>query len=118
MSLIAVVDDLFFAARIRETARQIGVDIEFVPAGKLADRAEGGGIKAVILDLSAGSAMDSLRTLKNEPATASTPVVGFASHVAAETIAEAREAGCDQVLARSAFTRRLPDLLRSLSGQV
>jgi len=48
--------------------------------------------------------------------TGSAPVLGFASHVAAETIAAARGAGCDEVLARSAFTRRLPELLRKLAS--
>jgi CheY-like chemotaxis protein len=116
LRLIAVVDDLFFAARIRETARQIGVDLDVVPAARAKDRAAQGGVGAVILDLSAPSALDVLRALKADPVTGSAPVLGFASHVAAETIAAARGAGCDEVLARSAFTRRLPELLRKLAS--
>ncbi len=116
MGLIAVVDDVFFAARIRETARQVKVEVELVPAAKLRARAARGGVDAVILDLGAASALDSLRALRGDPATAPAPVVGFASHVATETIASARAAGCDQVLARSAFTRQLPDLLRRLTA--
>jgi CheY-like chemotaxis protein len=115
LSLIAVVDDLFFAVRIRETARQAGVHIDVVPAAKFSDKAADGA-DAVILDLSAPRAIDVLRSLKNNPATASARVVGYASHVATGTIATARAAGCDQVLARSAFTRQLPDLLRALAG--
>ena len=114
MSLIAVVDDLFFAARIRETARQVNVEVELTPTAHLADRLVRGAIDAVILDLGGPSALDSLRTLKTNPATASTHVVGYVSHVATETIQAARAGGCDEVLARSAFTRQLPDLLRRL----
>jgi hypothetical protein len=36
--------------------------------------------------------------------------VGFASHVDADTIAAAEAAGCDEVLPRSRFFRRLPEL--------
>ena len=114
MGVIAVVDDLFFAARIRETARQLNLEVELTPAARLKDRIARSAIEAVILDLGAPSALDSLRTLKTNPATASAHVVGYASHVASETIGAARAAGCDEVLARSAFTRQLPDLLRRL----
>lgn len=114
MSLIAVVDDLFFAARIRETARQLNLEVELTPAARLEDRLAQGRVGAVILDLGAPSALDSLRMLKSNPATASAHVVGYTSHVATETIGAARAAGCDEVLARSAFTRQLPDLLRRL----
>lgn len=117
MSVIAVVDDLFFATRIRETARQIGVEIELVPFVQLRERVARGAVNAVILDLSAAPALDALRMLKADAATASAQVAGFASHVAIETIAAARAAGCDQVLARSAFTRQLPELLRRLASE-
>lgn len=40
------------------------------------------------------------------------PVVGFVSHVDADTIAAAREAGITQVLARSRFVEVLPQLLK------
>jgi len=38
-------------------------------------------------------------------------VIGFGSHVDTDTLAAARAAGCDQVLARSAFFGRLGELL-------
>lgn len=39
-------------------------------------------------------------------------IVAFGSHVDAETLSAAREAGADRVLARSAFSARLAELLR------
>jgi hypothetical protein len=39
------------------------------------------------------------------------PVVGFASHVDDELIDAAREAGCREVLPRSRFFRRLPEIV-------
>jgi len=40
-------------------------------------------------------------------------VVGFVSHVQTETIAAARAAGIDEVMARSAFVARLATLLEN-----
>ena len=39
------------------------------------------------------------------------PTVGYASHVQTDVIDAARQAGVDEVLARSAFTARLPEIL-------
>ena len=50
--------------------------------------------------------------MKADPALASIPTVGFASHVQTEVIDAARRAGVDEVMARSAFTQRLPEILR------
>ena len=119
MALIAVVDDLFFAVKIRETARQIGVVVDVVGAAKfqasLRTHATEGSVEAVILDLNSAAALEVIRRLKGEEQTRSLPLVGFASHVAADVIAAARAAGCDQVLARSVFTKQLAELLRSLA---
>jgi CheY-like chemotaxis protein len=117
VSLIAAVDDLFFSTRIRETARQIGVHVEVVATTRLRACAAQGSVDAVILDLSATSALEILRALKADPQTSATPVIGYVSHVADETIAAARAAGCDRILARSAFTRQLPELLRELGAR-
>jgi hypothetical protein len=40
-------------------------------------------------------------------------VVAFLSHVQAELAAGARQAGADEVMARSAFVNQLPALLQS-----
>jgi hypothetical protein len=39
-------------------------------------------------------------------------VIGYLSHVQGELKQKAHEAGCDMVLARSAFSQNLPNLLR------
>lgn len=119
MAVIAVVDDLFFAVKISEAARQAGVAVEIVGAAKwqaaIDKRIAEGTLGAVILDLNSAAALDVIGALKRGAPTRSLPILGFVSHVAADAIAAARAAGCDQVLARSAFTKQLPDLLRSLS---
>lgn len=61
----------------------------------------------VVVDLSRPGVIDALPGI-----TART--VGFASHVDRETIDAARTAGCDDVLARSEFFRRVAELLGAL----
>lgn len=64
----------------------------------------------VDLGLRAADAVAAIRALK---ARAPLPrVVAFGSHVDGETLAAARAAGADRVLARSAFSAKLADLLR------
>ena len=118
MALIAVVDDLFFAARIRETARQVGVPIDIVPAAAVESRfarLQGASEStALIVDLNFSGAPGLIRKLKRGSKAGRFFIVGFVSHVASDLIGAAREAGCDQVMARSAFTKQLPELLQQL----
>ena len=51
-------------------------------------------------------------SMKEDPALASIPTVGYASHVQTDVINAARQAGVGEVLARSAFTIQLADILR------
>jgi CheY-like chemotaxis protein len=118
-TLLAVVDDLFFLSKIQQTAKLLGVTVEPVTPGELAKRAAQAPVRGVLLDLNhrSGSALDTLRAIKADAKVGRTPVVGFLSHVQADLAAAAREAGCDLVLARSAFSQKLPELLRDLGGR-
>jgi CheY-like chemotaxis protein len=115
LSVIAAVDDLFFSARIQETARLAGVALETVATGRLQERLALGAVNGVILDLSSPAALELVRALKARPQTRAIPLVGFVSHVAGDVVAAARKAGCDRVLARSAFTKELAELLPKLA---
>ena len=46
-----------------------------------------------------------------DPALAAIPTLGYASHVQTDVINAARQAGVGEVLARSAFTQQLGDIL-------
>ncbi|HKS96909.1 MAG TPA: response regulator [Terriglobia bacterium] len=112
--ILVVVDDLIFLAKIQQTAKLIGVAVEAVSPGQLEARLAQAPPRAVILDLNhrSGSALEVVRKLKSSDTTTAVPVVGFLSHVQGELAVAARAAGCDVVLARSAFTRDLPQLLK------
>jgi hypothetical protein len=51
--------------------------------------------------------------MKADPALEAITTLGYVSHVQTDTIAAARNAGIDQVLARSAFSERLGEILVS-----
>ncbi len=53
-----------------------------------------------------------VRALRTEPATAALPVTGFFSHVDIARRDAALAAGVDRALPRSAFTAKLPEILR------
>jgi CheY-like chemotaxis protein len=117
--ILAVVQDIFFLAKIQQTARQLGLTVESMAPEALQDRLVAGGAGAILLDLNhaSGKAVALLEALKNGPATRSIPVVAFLSHVQTDLAQAARAAGCDRVLARSAFSQQLPLLLRELSNK-
>jgi PleD family two-component response regulator len=68
----------------------------------------------VILDLNnpRTNPLGIVASMREDPALASIPTVGYASHVQTDVINAARQAGVGEVLARSAFTIQLADILR------
>lgn len=113
----ALLDDLFFQSRIEATAEAAGVRVLVSRTpDELIDRLDASGGAGVLVDLALGGAdpAAAIRALKQR---ADPPaVVAWGSHVDAAALDAARAAGADRVLARSAFTRRLPDLLLELAG--
>ena len=116
--ILAVVDDLLFLSKIQQTAQQVGVAVKSAQPADLPDLAIQDVPKALIIDLNhrSGKALEVLRTLKSDLKTKEIAVIGFVSHVQNDLIAAARDAGCDLVLARSAFVSQLPSLLQRFSG--
>lgn len=116
--ILAVVDDLFFLTKIQQTAQLLGVPVEQVDPQRLPERAAQSPVRAVIVDLNhrSGSAVEVLRRIKADPGMSQIPVLGFLSHVQTDLAAAARAAGCDVLLARSAFAKQLPELLRKFAA--
>ena len=112
--ILAILDDLMFTSKIKTAASQLDVSVTFARSSEAAlaemrTRAP----SLVIFDLN-NARVDPLGTLaamKRDPALAAIPTMGFASHVQVDVINAARQAGVDEVLARSAFTQRLAEIL-------
>src|SRR4029077_3732388 len=104
-----------FTSKIKTAAAQLGVPVSFARSRDAAlDEMRKSAPSLVILDLN-GQRTDPLGTvaeMKRNAPLASIPTVGFVSHVQADLIDAARKAGIDEVLARSAFTLRLGEILR------
>ncbi|PYX83536.1 MAG: response regulator [Acidobacteria bacterium] len=115
--IFAFVDDLFFLAKIQETARKLNVKVEFMKNEKdLAERMKENGEgppSLLIFDLNNASAkpLTIIPKLKAK-LKKGTSIIGFLSHVQGDLKQKAHEAGCDMVLPRSAFSQNLPQLLR------
>jgi hypothetical protein len=113
------IEDLFFQAKIMETARKLGVKVEFMKGGdkdsaaRLTELPEGELPKLVVFDLNNLNAkpMTLIPKLKAKLKKA-TSIIGFLNHLQGELKAKAIEAGCDAVMPRSAFSQSLPNLLR------
>jgi DNA-binding response OmpR family regulator len=106
--ILVLVRDLMFSGRILAEARAAGVSVKVIRDPAAVSSASSADPMLMIADLNLPGAIAAAADWRNR--TAGT-VVGFVSHVDAETIAQARDAGIDQVLARSRFVAILPDLL-------
>jgi hypothetical protein len=112
------IEDLFFLAKIQETARKLGVKVAFVKADKdivsrLADVPEGCRPSLIVFDLNnVGAKPLTLIPRLKSKMKRGTSVIGFLSHLQGDLKAKAMEAGCDMVMPRSAFSQNLPNLLR------
>jgi CheY-like chemotaxis protein len=115
--IFAFVDDLFFQAKIQETARKLNVKVEFTKTDKdLAERMHQNGEEKpslIIFDLNNANAkpLTLIPKLKAK-LKKGTSIIGFLSHVQGDLKQKAHEVGCDMVLPRSAFSQNLPQLLR------
>ena len=112
--IIAVVDDLFFASKIRGTAEQVGAVVSFPRKLEgLIEDARQTPPALIIFDLHAQrmDAVELARQLKSDERLRGIPLIGFFSHVQVELPQRAQGAGFDQVMPRSAFVNRLPELL-------
>ena len=113
--ILAVVDDLMFTSKIRTAAKQLGVSIVFARSsdGALTEmRKERPSLVIFDLNNPRTDPLGTVATMKQDGTLATIPTVGFVSHVETDLIARARQAGVDEVLARSTFTMQLADILR------
>ncbi len=116
---IALIDDLFFLAKVHETAKHTGITLETAATGELLLKAAAASPAALILvDLNAKrGALDAVERLcvPNSAANGTgnpRRVIAFLSHVQTDLADRARAAGCQDVMPRSKFTQNLAEILR------
>lgn len=106
--MLTVVRDLFFVAKIRETARLDGVAVQFVRTLEEVRAEAPAGARFALLDLTAGfdygailDALDAHRI----------PVLGFTTHALARQT-QPWHARCGRVVTKETLSQELPALLR------
>jgi len=114
--IVCAVDDLIFSIKILTAAKRLGVAIYFERSREnVLPVVREKQPSLVIFDLNSSrlAPMASIAAIKADPDLRDVKTLGYVSHVDSDTIAAARLAGVDQILARSAFTDRLGEILTS-----
>jgi hypothetical protein len=116
--IFCFIEDLFFQAKISETARKLGIKVDFLKGDKesvqrLLDLPDAERPTLLVFDLNNLNAkplvlIPKFRTKLKK----ATSIIGFLSHLQGDLKLKAVEAGCDTVMPRSAFSQSLPNLLR------
>ena len=108
--VVALMDDLFFQMKVAETAKHLGVDFKVAANADALQDLLAAPTRLLIVDLNARN--QPVATIQRVRATQKElPVVAFLSHVQTELAAQARAAGCSEVMPRSAFTQNLASII-------
>jgi len=121
--IFCFIEDLFFLVKIQETARKLGVKVEFIKGDKDAvariyDAPENEKPALLVFDLNNLNAkpMALIPKFKSK-FKKSVSIIGFLNHLQGDLKMKAIEAGCDVVMPRSAFSQSLPNLLRRYGSE-
>jgi|ERR1700722_6177634 PleD family two-component response regulator len=119
--ILAVVEDLLFTVKISDAAKRAGLEVEFVKSERdVIEKATNESPLLVILDLNfnAVQPLKLIAKMKSNGEMKQISVIGYLSHVQGELKQQAQEAGANIVMARSAFSQNLPQILKRHSGVV
>lgn len=118
-AILALVNDLYFAAKIGDTARYLGYPIEFTGSGPdFFDRLAHARPALIIADLTIGGVdiAEVLRELKEDPQQAAVPVLGYTTHADWKHTGPLHDK-CTKVVTKDTLSRSLPDLIRQTINQ-
>jgi PleD family two-component response regulator len=116
--VLAVLSDLFFSVKLTEAAKRAGMSLEFVKEPDVVLEKAKARPQLIVLDLNFESAdpLKLIETLKSSADTRGISLIGYLSHIQGELKQQAQEAGCDMVMARSAFSQNLTQIFKRHSG--
>jgi len=110
--VVAVVKDLFFVARIRETARTVGVPLDFARDAAALETALAARPRLVLLDLTGGFDYAALFAALERAGAGQRPaVLGYTTHALARET-QPWHARCARVVTKETLTQELASLLR------
>ena len=114
--ILCIVDDLLFSVKISTAAKALAVPVLFERSPDMVlPRIREKQPSLVIFDLNSAKLrpLETIAQIKADPALADIRTLGYVSHVQTDVINAARSAGIDEVLARSAFSEHLGQILSS-----
>ena len=117
--ILAVVDDLMFTVKISDAAKRVGLDVEFLKsAHDVVEKATHEKPLLIILDLNNNSVepLPLISKLKDDGELKNISIIGYLSHVQGELKQKAHEAGANIVMARSAISQNLQQILKRHAG--
>jgi len=112
--ILCAVDDLIFSIKISTAAKALGVHVFFErSAEQVVPRIREKMPSLVILDLNSTKLrpLEVIAQVKADATLREIPTLVYVSHVQTDVINAARQAGIDEVLARSAFAEQLGQIL-------
>jgi CheY-like chemotaxis protein len=118
--VLAIMSDLMFTVKVQDAAKRVNLPVTFVKTDH--DALEQARTKPdlIILDLNCVTVnpVELIQTLKADPESKGIYMISFISHVQGELKQAAQSAGCDMVLARSAFSQGIVQILQRYSGVI
>jgi PleD family two-component response regulator len=116
--VLAVVSDLFFSVKITEAAKRAGMALEFVKDPHDLMEKSKTRPTLIIFDLNFDGVnpLELIAKLKASAETKGISLLGYLSHIQGELKQAAQEAGCDMVMARSAFSQNMPLIFKRHAG--
>jgi CheY-like chemotaxis protein len=114
MKILAAIHDLMFSSKVNAAAR--GKSIEWLKRGtKVTEQVKASKPDVLLIDLASPQldAVNAIREIKSGEEKNVT-VIGYVDHTREDVIEAARAAGCDQVMSKGEFARRLPELLEGI----
>jgi PleD family two-component response regulator len=118
--ILAVVSDLFFSVKITDAAKRAGMAVELVKDPHEVLTKAKAKPSVIIFDLNFEDAqpLDLIAKIKASAECKGVSLIGYLSHVQGELKQAAQSAGCDMVMAKSAFSQNLPQILKRHSGVI
>jgi len=119
--ILAVVDDLLFTVKISDAVKRAGLDVQFLKSERdVLEKAAHEKPLLIILDLNNNSVepLRLIEKLKSDGSLKHISLIGYLSHVQGELKQKAHDAGANIVMARSAFSQNLQQILKRHAGVV
>jgi CheY-like chemotaxis protein len=119
--VLVVVDDLFFLTKIQTTLTHLGLTSRVLTQRAAIQAYVKAAVTPVLvvvdLTLRTDDAVAVISAIRTTDSGVLIAILAFGAHVAIETRQQALQAGADQVVAKSAFSNHLPDLIQQFVVQ-